>query len=214
MLEGLKGGKGLPPAQFEKFVAVKDRLLGLAGAASEEKTLVEGYVTAHPDAVPIVKRRLQTLREAGDVNGSVAQCARSRISMKSAPDSNRLDMLTACVALHPDNKDGKTDIPNYEDYLPRPLKAEMRIYRNYLVQTCVEQAGSKQTRCADACACKNQPDKKAKSECKANCRICGKEATQRVRDCKHPGSPARPAHTPKDAAPAEDAPTGPPPTVL
>jgi hypothetical protein len=206
LLAVLKDGQGLPQAQFGQFVAVKGRLLGLAGHAEEEQTLIDGYVRAHPDAVSVVRRRLELLRQASDVKGAEAQCARSRASMKPALEPARLELLTTCVALHPNNQEGKTDPPDYTEYLPNPSKAEQRLYRRHLVRLCIEKVGSKETRCAQACACKDQPaDKEQKAKCKEACRNCRIETAQQIRDCKHPGAPAAaprprgaPALQPKD----------------
>jgi hypothetical protein len=213
-LDPLKDGQGLPPAQFEQFVSVKGRLLGLAGHAEEEQTLIDGYVLAHPDAVSIVRRRLELLRQAGNVKESEGQCARSRVSMKSAPERARTELLTSCVALHPDNKEGRTDPPDYTRYLPSPAKAEQRLYRKHLIQRCVEGVGSKETRCAEACACKDKSaDKQEKAKCKEGCRNCRVETAQKIRECKKTGSPASAPRTGAgDATPA----TGPEPekTVL
>ena len=185
MLDAFKDGQGLPPAQFELFVGVKGRLLGLAGHAAEEQALIENYAQAHPDAVTVVRRRLELLRQGGDVKVAEAQCARSRARMKSAPDSARLELLTSCVALHPYNADGKTDPPDYTRYLPNPTKAEQRLYRRHLVQRCVENVGSKETRCKEACACADpSADKQQKAKCKASCRDCRMEMAQRIRDCR------------------------------
>jgi hypothetical protein len=184
VLDPFKYGEGLAPAQFEQFVAVKGRLLGLAGQAEQEQTLIDGYATAHPDAVPIIRRRLEILRGAGNIKESEAQCVRSRVSMKSAADSARIDLLTTCVSLHPDNKEGRPDPPDYTRYLPSPLKAEQRLYHRYLIQRCIDGVGSKETRCAQACACGDQPDKQKKAECKQGCRDCRIQAAQRIRDCK------------------------------
>jgi hypothetical protein len=212
MLNDLKNVQGLPPAQFEEYVAVKGQLLGLAGHAEEERTLLDGYVQAHPDAVPIVKRRLEILRDAGDVKEAEAQCLRSRARMRSAPDAARLELLITCVALHPNNQAGVTDPLEYATYLPGTSKAEQRIYRRYLVQRCIERLGSKEQRCAPACACRNQPaaNREAKAKCKEACRACRIDAAQRVRDCKKTGT-ALPTAGPR-AKPADaPAPSGPEP---
>ena len=207
MLDVFKDGQKLPPAQFEQFVGVKGRLLGLAGHAAEEQTLLEHYAQAHPDAVAVVRRRLELLRQAGDVKVAEAQCARSRASMKSAADAARLELLTSCVALHPYNAEGKTDPPDYTRYLPNPTKAEQRLYRKHLVARCVEKVGSKEPRCAEACACKGQAaDKQQKAKCKQACRGCGAEVAQQVRDCKKTGglaaAPAARSQTHAAAHPA------------
>jgi hypothetical protein len=208
-LKPLKDGQGLPPAQFEKFIAVKGRLLGLAGHAAQEKTLIEGYAVAHPDAISVVKRRLEMLREAGNVEESEAQCARSRVSMKKAAKPARTELLTTCVALHPDNKDGETYLPDYAKYLPAPSRAEQRLYRRHLVSRCIENVGSKETRCAEACDCKGKAaDKRQRAECKKKCRGCRVETAQQIRACKKTGFPA-PARAPRQ----KGAPVEPPPAV-
>jgi hypothetical protein len=210
MLNNLKEVKGLPPAKFEQFVGVKGQLLSLAGHAEEERTLIDGYVEAHPDAIPIVRRRLERLREAGDVQESEAQCARSRIRMRSAPAPARREMLVTCVALHPQNKDGRTDQLDYTEYLPSLSAAEQRIYRPHLVQSCIEKVGSKETRCGEACACKEKGmDREQRAKCKAACRNCRITRAQEIRACKKTGLPTRaPRHAPRPgpaepAAPAE-----------
>jgi len=199
MLEVFKNGQDLPPAQFEQFVGVKGRLLGLAGHAAQERTLVESYVGAHPDAVPVVRRRLEILREARDVNESELQCRRSRVSMKSASDAARLELLMDCVALHPDNAEGKSDLPEYSKYLPDTSKGEQRLYRRYLVQRCVEKVGSKQERCAQACDCKGKPDRQQRAECKRGCRTCRVETAQKIRECKKTGGVPEAAPRPRAA---------------
>lgn len=214
MLKPFKDGQGLPPARFEKFIAVKGRLLRLAGHAEQEKTLIDGYVLAHPEAVSVVKRRLELLREAGDAEASEAQCARSRVSMKKAPNPARTELLTTCVALHPDNKDGKTALPDYAKYLPNPSRAEQRLYRRYLVKCCIDSVGSKQTRCAEACDCKGQSaDKQQRTVCKKNCRSCHIETAQQIRACKKTGSPTLPRAPRHKGAPAEQPPAVDPATA-
>lgn len=207
MLNNLKEAQGLPPARFEHFVRVKGQLLGLAGHAEEERTLIDGYVQAHPEAVPIVRRRLEMLREADDVKEAEAQCRRSRARMRSAPDPARLEMLVTCVALHPANKDGKTNELDYTDYLPDSSRAEQRLYRRHLVKSCIEKVGSKETRCAEACACKGQAkDREQKAKCKAACRDCRIARAQEIRACKKTGAPTRaPTRAPRPS-PAEPEP--------
>jgi len=211
-----KDGKELTPAQFEQFVGVKGRLLGLAGHAAEERTLIDGYVAAHPDAVPVVRRRLEILRNAGDVKESESQCRRSRVSMKSAPDAARLELLTSCVALHPENADGRTDPTDYTRYLPDPAKAERRLYRRHLVERCVASVGSKEARCGQACDCQGQPDKQQKARCKQGCRNCRMETAQKIRECKKSGGVSAAAPRPRAPNAPTAAPSGPAPqtTVL
>ena len=215
MLEAFKTGEGLPPAQFEQFVGVKSRLLGLAGHAAEEQALIENYAEAHPDAVAVVRRRLELLRQAGDVKAAEEQCNRSRKRMKSASATARLELLTSCVALHPTNAEGKTNPPDYARYLPNPTRAEQRLYRKHLIRRCVEEVGSKESRCKEACACKDpSADKQRKAKCKQTCRDCRIETAQRIRECKKTGGlpPTRaarpkrgvsaPTARPKSGAPA------------
>jgi len=221
-LDAFKDIHDMPPAKFEQFVEVKGRLLGLAGLAAEEKTLIDGYALAHPDAISVIRRRLEILREAGDVKESESQCSHSRSKIKSAAAALRTEFLTMCVALHPDNKDSQSEILDYAKYLPGLSRAEQRLYFKYIVQHCIEKVGSKQTRCAEACACKGMPDKQAKAKCKAACINCRITTTQRIRNCKKTGTAdpppsARPRRRGrrKGAAPAP-ADTGPAPqtTVL
>ena len=203
MLAPLKEGQGLPPAQFEQFVAAKGRLLGLAGHAAEERTLIDSYALAHPDALSVVRRRLEILRQAGDVKESETQCRRSRVSTKSAADAARLEILTTCVSLHPENRDGRTDPPDYTRYLPDPAKAEQRLYRKHLVKLCVEGVGTKEARCGQACACKDQP-REQKVKCKQACRECRSETAQKIRECKKTGGVS--SAIPKPGASRPDAP--------
>ena len=124
MLENLGNVPGLPAEQMDLLVATKGRLLWLAGRSVEEQTLIDEYARAHPTAVAVVRRRLELLREAGDGAALESQCARSRAKTQSAPEAARVDLLTACVALHPNNSEGRSDMLDYATYLPNLSPAE------------------------------------------------------------------------------------------
>ena len=99
-------------------VAIKGRLLFFDQRGGEEKTLLDGYVAKHPAAMPVVRRRLEILRDAKDSARSEAQCKTTRQSMKGAPEKQRLDVLTMCVSLHPGNKQGHDDPPTTRSPFP------------------------------------------------------------------------------------------------
>jgi len=200
MLEPFLNDKALDEEHIELVVEVKGRLLWLAGRSVEEQTLIDSYALAHPKAVPIVKRRLELLREAGDVSFSESQCSRSRARMKTAPESARVDLLTSCVALHPDNSHARSDITDYASYLPNLASDEDTLYRTYLAQRCVEKVGDSDSRCADACACENNgAGKPVSATCRRECSACHKENAKHLQVCKDLGPlaaprPARVAH--------------------
>ena len=147
-----------------------------------------------------IRRRLELLREAGDAAASESQCTRSRAKMESAPDTTRLDLLTACVALHPDNTDGRSDLMDYAEYLPNLSTAEDAIYRTSLAQRCVEKVGDEEERCAQACACVDKDSgKQPTAKCKRACGGCHNETAQRLRLCKKIGEAPRAAR-PKTAS--------------
>jgi hypothetical protein len=216
MLDELTSVQKLASAQMEPLVSVKGQLLWLAGRSTEEQTLIDDYARAHPDAVVVIKRRLELLREADDVTKSESQCSRSRVKMESSPEAALLDLLTSCVALHPGNTDGRNDPPDYAKYLPNLTIVEDQLYRAHLVQHCVENLGDEETRCAQACACNDNPsDKRHAVQCKRTCRDCRNETVQGIRACKKIGevapasrqrvAPAR-AHRPKAADDPDSAP--------
>lgn len=200
-VEALMNVPGVDLAQMEQLVAVKGRLLWLVGRSAEEQTLIDGYALAHPDAVAVVRHRLELLREDGDVAKSESQCTRSRAKMKSAPAAAAVDLLTGCVELHPDNTDGRADMLDYAQYLPNLTPEEDQLYRTHLAQRCLEMVGDEAARCAPACACSDQPAGTPPiAKCKRACRDCHSETASKVRVCKKLGE-APPAPRPK-AAPA------------
>jgi hypothetical protein len=209
MLEALANVPGLVAEQMDPLVATKGRLHWLAGRSAEEQTLIDDYAHAHPCAVAVIRRRLELLREAGDSSASESQCARSRAKMESAPEAARLDLLTACVALHPDNTDGRSDLMDYAEYLPNLSTAEDAIYRMSLAQRCVAKVGDEDARCAQACACVDKDSgRQAAAKCKRACGGCRNETAQRLRLCKKIGDPphaaaraARPKIAPAKSAP-------------
>jgi hypothetical protein len=198
MLEPFLNGKGLDDEHIELLVEVKGRLLWLAGRSAEEQTLIDSYALAHPKAVSIVKRRLELLREAGDVYLSESQCSRSRARTKTAPESARVELLTSCVALHPNNERARSDITDYADYLPNLGADEDALYRASLAQRCVEKVGDTESRCAEACACENKSTgKPASATCKRECGACRKGSAKQLQICKDLGAPVavRPTRT-------------------
>jgi len=222
MLEALGNLPGLPAEQMEQLVATKGRLLWLAGRSMEEQSLIDGYALAHPTAGPVIRRRLELLREAGDATAIVAQCARSRAKMGGAPEATRVDLLTACVAFHPDNAHGRSDLTDYAQYLPDLSEAEDDLYRTSLVRRCVEKVGDESVRCAKACACEDKDGgKPPTAKCKRSCQGCRSETAQKQQVCKKLGeitpapvaAPPRrpkgtsgPRPTPAKSAPAKSAP--------
>ena len=241
MLEALGKVLGLTAEQTDPLVATKGRLLWLAGRSVEEQNLIDDYARSHPDAVAVIRRRLELLREAGDAAGMESQCARSRARTEAAPDAARVDLLTACVAFHPGNKAGTSDVVNYATYLPNLSPAEDALYRTNLVQRCVEKVGDEEARCAEACACEDKDSgKPPTAKCKRACGGCRNETAQKLHVCKKVGdappvvvrapqpkpAPAKSAPLPKPApawsVPAKSAPqpkkvdtgTGPKPVEL
>jgi hypothetical protein len=191
----------LPAEQAEEVVITKGRLQWLAGSAADEEASLDGYLQEHPDSLAVLKRRLRLLREAGNATAAQAACAHSREGMKSAPEAARLDLLTTCVALHPDNRDGMPDSPEYTTYLPDLSKAEARLYLKYLVHRCIENLGDPKAKCEKDCDCKSESaDKAQKRACKRACRNCQKERKALVRACKKHGGILPPP--PPEAAPA------------
>jgi hypothetical protein len=209
MLEALENVPGLAAQQMDPLVATKGRLLWLSGRSAEEQTLIDAYAHAHPDAVGVVRRRLELLREAGDAAASESQCARSRAKTESASEAARLDLLTACVALHPGNTDGRSDLMGYAEYLPNLSTAEDALYRGNLVQRCVEKVGDEEARCTQACACTDKDSgKQPTAKCKRACGGCHNETAQRLRVCKSIGEAPHAtvrASRPK-TSPAKDSP--------
>jgi hypothetical protein len=188
MLEALGNVPGLAAEQMDPLVATKGRLLWLAGRSMEEQTMIDEYARAHPAAVAVIRRRLELLREAGDTSASESQCARSRTKTESAPEPARLDLLAACVALHPGNTEGRSDLMGYAEYLPNLSTAEDALYRMNLAQRCVERVGDEETRCAQACACVDKDSgKQPAAKCKRACGACHKETAQRLVLCKKIG---------------------------
>jgi hypothetical protein len=203
MLDALLKAQDLAVAQTEQLVIQKGRLQWLAGSAADEEASLDGYLQDHPESLAVLKRRLKLLREAGNATAAVAVCARSRASMKAAPDAPHLDLLTTCVSLHPDNKDGSTNPPEYAQYLPDLSKPEERLYRKHLVQRCSESLGDPKAACKKACACEGTPgDRQQTKACKRTCRECQKEQKEKVRKCKKFGGFPPAEAPPESAAPA------------
>ncbi|MBN2576572.1 MAG: hypothetical protein JXP73_18555 [Deltaproteobacteria bacterium] len=185
MLEDLEKVLGLTPEQVDRLIATKGRLLWLAGRSVEEQPLIEEYAQAHPNAVAVIRRRLELLREARDVAESEAQCTLSRAKTESAPAAARVDLLTACVALHPRNTYGRSDLLDYPKYLPGLTTAEESLYRANLVQRCEAKAGDEEAHCAEGCACHDKDSgKRPTARCRRICARCGSETAQRLRLCK------------------------------
>ena len=168
--------------QVDLLLATKGRLLWLAGRSVEEQPLIDDYAKAHPDAVAVVRRRLELLREAGDAASLEAQCTLSRAKTESAPEAARVDLLTACVALHPKNTQGRSDLLDYAKYLPNLTTAEEVLYRKNLVDRCEARAGDEEAGCAEGCACEDASQLTRK--CKRACARCRGETAQRLRLCK------------------------------
>jgi hypothetical protein len=168
--------------QVDLVIATKGRLLWLAGRSVEEQPMIDDYAKAHPDAVAVIRRRLELLREAGDAASYEAQCTLSRAKTESAPEAARVDLLTACVALNPRNTYGRSDLLDYWKYLPHLTTAEEVIYRKNLVQRCEEKAGDGEGPCAEGCACEDSG--KLTRKCKRACSRCRSETAQRLRLCK------------------------------
>jgi hypothetical protein len=202
MLDPFIESQKLDPGQMESVVEVKGRLLWLAGRSVEEQTLIDSYAHAHPTAITVIKRRLEILRESGDVSLSESQCTRSRARMQSASESARLDLLTSCVALHPNNVEARSDTTSYATFLPNLSAEEDALYRTYLVQQCVAKVGDVEEHCAEACACEaKDAGKRSATKCKRACGGCRKEAAHDLLACKKLGevapepAPARRART-------------------
>jgi hypothetical protein len=206
MLETLGKVSGLDAEQVDALVATKGRMLWLAGRSVEEHNLIEDYAQSHPDAPAVIRRRLELLREAGDAASIEAQCARSRAKMESALETARSELLTACVAFHPRNTQGRSDQMDYGKYLPNLSTAEEVAYRNNLVRRCEKTIGDEDARCGEACACEDaEADKPPVPKCKQACGACRNDAAQKLRSCKKindaPSAVARaPRPTPAPAA--------------
>jgi len=184
-VDTLMSTPGLSWAQMGQAVAVKARLLGFSGRTADEKALVDGYAAQHPESFPVVKRRLEILRDANDAKELEAQCARSRDSVKSAPEDARLEVLTGCVALHPDNKGGKDDPQDYAKYLPKLAGDEQRLYRKHMARRCQQETDLHQASCSRICVCDDRPwDKKYAAHCKEVCRGCRTQAVEKLKGCK------------------------------
>jgi len=208
MLETLGKVPDLAADEVDPLVATKGRLLWLAGRSVEEQNMVDDYARAHPDAVAVIRRRLELLREAGDASAMESQCARSRAKTESAPAAARVNLLTACVAFNPGNREGRSDLLDYAKYLPNLSAAEDAVYRTNLVQRCVDKVGDEGTRCAQACACEEEAsDKPPAAKCKRACGGCRSEAAQKLRLCKKVADappvvvrPAQPKTAPGESA--------------
>jgi|WetSurMetagenome_2_1015567.scaffolds.fasta_scaffold93132_2 hypothetical protein len=214
MIEALGKVPGLTAEQMDPLVATKGRLLWLAGRSVEEHPLIDEYAQAHPDAAAVIRRRIELLHEAGDAAAIESQCARSRTKTESAPEAARADLLTACVAFHPGNKNGRSDLLDYAKYLPNLSTAEEAVYRTNLVQRCEERVGDVEERCGQACACVDKDSgKQPTAKCKQACVGCHNEMAQKLRLCKKiseaPSAVVR-APQPKTAP----APSGSPPRRL
>jgi hypothetical protein len=214
MLDTLGKVVGLSPEEVDKLLAAKGRLLWLAGRSVEEQPMIDDYAQAHPDAVAVIRRRLELLRESGDAVSMEAQCARSRAKTESSPDAARVDLLTACVALHPRNTQGRSDLLDYPKYLPNLTTAEENLYRQNLVERCEARAGDERAQCAEGCACDDKDsDEKPTAKCKKACARCESEMAQRARLCKKiTDAPSAVAHAPRPTS--APAPAGPPPKRL
>jgi hypothetical protein len=195
MLDPFLEDQKLDPSQMEVLVETKGRLLWLAGRSAEEQTLIDEYAHAHSTAILVIKRRLEILREAGDVYLFESQCNRSRARMQSAPEAARLDLLTACVALHPNNGEARSDPADYAVYLPNLSPEEEALYRPHLAQRCAERAGDEEEHCAQACACEAKDSgKPAAAKCKRACAGCRKQVARALLACKKLGeAPPEPA---------------------
>jgi hypothetical protein len=185
MLGALGNAPGLTSEQTDRLIATKGRLLWLAGRSVEEQTMIDEYAQAHPNAVAVIRRRLELLREAGDTASLESQCTRSRAKTESAAEADRVDLLTACVAFHPRNGQGRSDLLEYARYLPNLSRSEETVYRTNLVQRCVEKVGDEETRCEEACACEDKdPGKKPDAKCKRACGGCRSDTAQKLHLCK------------------------------
>jgi hypothetical protein len=105
--------------------------------------------------------------------------------MRTAPEEARLDVLTSCVALHPENKGGKDDPQDYAKYLPRLAPDEQRLYRKHMTRRCEEDTGSHEAYCSRICVCDDRPwDKKYTTHCKEVCKGCKEQALEKLKGCK------------------------------
>jgi hypothetical protein len=191
MLEPFMEGHKLEAGQLDLLVEVKGRLLWLAGRSSEEQTIIDSYAIAHPNSLAIVKRRLEILRDAHDAYFFDSQCTRSRSRMRSAAEAERLELLTSCVALHPNNGEARSDAEAYATFLPNLSPDEAALYRTHLVQRCTERVGDDGERCAETCACESEDAGKSPSaKCKRACGGCRNETAQEVLACKKLGEVA------------------------
>lgn len=191
VLEPFMEGHKLEAGQMDLLVEVKGRLLWLAGRSSEEQTIIDSYALAHPTAMAIVKRRLEILRDAHDAYFFESQCTRSRSRMRSAAEADRLDLLTSCVALHPNNGEARSDPEAYATFLPNLSPDEAALYRTHLVQRCTERVGDEGARCAEACACEaKDAGKSPTAKCKRACGSCRNETAQEILACRKLGEVA------------------------
>lgn len=203
MLDTLGTVLGLTAEEVDALTATKGRLLWLAGRSVEEQPLIYEYANEHPDAVAVVRRRLELLRESGDAVSLAAQCVRSRAKTQSAPAAARLDLLTACVALHPQNIHGRSDLFDYAKFLPNLTTTEEMLYRKHLVDHCEAKTAEEEAQCAEGCACDDKDaGKRMSRKCRRACATCRNEKAQRLRICQQiteaPSAVARPAR-PKPA---------------
>jgi hypothetical protein len=210
------------PERVELLIATKGRLLWLVGRSVEEQPMIDEYAKAHPDAVAVIRRRLELLREAGDATSLEAQCTLSRAKTESASEEARVDLLTACVALNPRNTYGRSDVLDYPKYLPNLTTAEETLYRKSLVERCEAKAADEEASCAEGCACdEKEAGAKPTGKCKKACARCHSEKAQRLRLCKkiteapsavvrppRPAPPPAPVHPlpPAKAVPDQDTP--------
>jgi hypothetical protein len=216
MLETLGGVAGLTADQMDQLTATKGRLLWLAGRSMEEQNLIDDYAHAHSGAVAVIRRRLERLREDGDTDAIVSQCTRSRAKTTAAPEATRLDLLTACVAFHPENAEGRSDLVDYAKYLPNLTPAEDMLYRTNLAQRCMAKVGDEGSRCTEACACEDADSGKAPTaKCKRACGGCRSETAEKLQLCKKLGEAPPPPpvakvprtkRTPANAATPKSAP--------
>jgi hypothetical protein len=186
--------------QVDLLLATKGRLLWLAGRSVEEQPMIYEYAKAHPDAVAVIRRRLEILREAGDAASIEAQCTLSRAKTESASEAERVDLLTACVALNPRNTYGRSDLLDYPKYLPNLTNAEETLYRKHLVDRCEGKAADEEAQCAEGCACEDSGQLSRK--CKRACARCRSETAQRLRLCKKIAeAPSAVARAPRPSPP-------------
>jgi hypothetical protein len=207
------------PDRVDQLIATKGRLLWLAGRSLEEQTMIDDYAKAHPDAVAVIRRRLELMREASDIAGAEAQCNLARAKTESSPEPARVDLLTACVALHPRNTNGRSDLLDYPKYLPHLTENEEDIYRKSLVDRCEAKADDEESACAEGCGCQEKEGAEPPTgKCKKACARCRSEKSQRIRLCKKiteaPSAVPRPPKPSAAPTPAVAPPKRlPPPTV-